>query len=183
MTPNASSNGAAGRQRKRKRHPNHRLVKIHRNYTVEEIAKLFGIHRNTVREWIKRGLPTLNDKKPMLILGPDLSTFLQARRLKNKRKCQPGEIYCMRCRAPKNPAGNMADYQPITTTRGNLVGICPDCESMVYRGVNLGKLEQVRGRLDITIPQALQHIDESSYPSVNSDLIQGAVDNANAQRQ
>ena len=25
----------------RKRHPNHRLVKIHRSYTVEEIAELF----------------------------------------------------------------------------------------------------------------------------------------------
>ena len=31
-----------------KRHPNHRQVKIHRNYTVEEIASLFGIHKNTV---------------------------------------------------------------------------------------------------------------------------------------
>ena len=39
----------------RKRHPNHRLVKIHRSYTVEEIAELFAIHKNTVRrlgqEW------------------------------------------------------------------------------------------------------------------------------------
>ncbi|MEO7863683.1 MAG: helix-turn-helix domain-containing protein, partial [Nitrospirales bacterium] len=41
----------------RTRHPNPRLVKIHRNYTVEEIANLFGIRRNTVREWVKRGLP------------------------------------------------------------------------------------------------------------------------------
>ena len=40
----------------RKRHPNPRLVKIHRNYTVEEIATLFGIHKNTVRDWVKAGL-------------------------------------------------------------------------------------------------------------------------------
>ena len=50
-----------------KRHPNHRHVKIHRSYTVEEIAGLFGIHKNTVRRWVKAGLPTSDDKRPMLI--------------------------------------------------------------------------------------------------------------------
>jgi len=41
----------------------------YRNYTVEEIAKLFGVHRNTVRQWVKQGLPTSDRKRPMLILG------------------------------------------------------------------------------------------------------------------
>jgi transposase len=44
-----------------KRHPNYRLVKIHRSYAVEEIAKLFGIHKNTVRCWVKDGLATIDD--------------------------------------------------------------------------------------------------------------------------
>jgi hypothetical protein len=34
----------------KKRHPNYRKVKIHRSYTVEETASLFGNHKNTVRE-------------------------------------------------------------------------------------------------------------------------------------
>jgi hypothetical protein len=66
-----------------KRHPNYRLVKIHRSYAVEEIAKLFGIHKNTVRCWVKHGLATIDDKRPMLILGHVLVAFLQARRVKN----------------------------------------------------------------------------------------------------
>ena len=144
-----------------KRHPNPRLAKIHRNYNVEEIANLFGVHRNTVREWIKRGLPTSDDKRPMLILGRDLVAFLRARRAKNKRTCLPGEIYCFRCRAPKAAAGDMADYQPLTKTQGNLIAICADCETIMYRRVSLAKLEQVRGKLDITMPQALRHINES----------------------
>ena len=45
-----------------KRHANLRLAKIHRNYTVEKVAGLFGVHRNTLREWIKRGLPTNDDR-------------------------------------------------------------------------------------------------------------------------
>lgn len=153
-----------------KRHPNPRLAKIHRNYTVDEVAGLFGIHRNTVREWVKRGLPTSDDRRPMLILGRELMIFLQAKRAKNKHTCQPGEIYCVRCRVPQTPAGGMADYQPLTSTLGNLIGICPSCNSMMYRRVNLTKLEQVSANLDLTMPQALPHIGESTQPSVNSDL-------------
>jgi len=151
-------------------HPNPRLAKIHRNYTVEEVASVFGVHRNTVREWVKRGLPTSDDRRPMLILGADLVVFLRARRVKNKRTCRPGEMYCVRCRAPRAPAGDMADYQPVTATLGNLIGICSTCEAMMYRRVSLARLGEVRGKLDITLPQALPHIDESAEPSVNSDL-------------
>ena len=154
----------------RKRHPNPRLAKIHRNYTVDEVAHLFDVHRNTVREWVKRGLPTNDGRRPMLILGRDLIAFLTARRAKNKRTCLPGEIYCMRCRVPRAPAGEMVDYLPLTATLGNLVAICSACETMMYRRVSMAKLEQVRGKLDITMPQALEHIGESAQPTVNSDM-------------
>ena len=153
-----------------KRHPNPRLAKIHRNYTVEEVASVFGVHRNTVREWVKRGLPTNDNRRPMLILGGDLVAFLRARRVKNKRTCQAGEMYCLRCRAPRAPAGNMADYLPMNTTLGNLIAICSTCEAMMYRRVNLTKVDRVRGKLDITMRQALPRINESAQPSVNSDL-------------
>ena len=152
------------------RRPNPRLAKSHRNYIVEEIANLYGVHRNTVREWVKRGLPTSDEKRPMLILGRDLSEFLQARRAKNKPPCGPGEIYCVRCRAPKAPAGDMADYQATTPTLGNLCAICPDCGAIMNRRVSFAKLEQIRGQMDITVPQALRRIEESMRPSVNSDF-------------
>jgi hypothetical protein len=154
----------------RKRHANPRLAKIHRNYSVDEVAHLFDVHRNTVREWVKRGLPTSDGKRPMLILGRDLVTFLTARRARNKRTCMPGEIYCVRCRAARAPAGQMVDYVPVTAKLGNLLAICSTCETMMYRRVSLAKLESVRGNLDITMPQALEHIGESAQPSVNSDL-------------
>lgn len=157
----------------RKRRPNHRLVKIHRSYTVEEIAKLFGIHKNTVRGWVKAGLATSDDKRPMLILGHDLAAFLQARRVKNKQACKPGEIYCVRCRAPKFPAADMAEYSPVTEKFGNLIAICPDCNSIMNRRVSLAKIEQVRGNMDITFPKDLQHIVESAKPTENSDLREG----------
>lgn len=157
----------------RKRRPNHRLVKIHRSYTVEEAARLFGTHKNTVRAWVKAGLPTCDSKRPILILGRDLAAYLKARRMKNKRPCKPGEIYCVRCREPKRAAGDMAEYQPITATLGNLIGICPDCEGMIYRRASAPKLREIRGDLDITFSEAERQVSESLPPIVNSEFRQG----------
>ncbi|MDD5757984.1 MAG: helix-turn-helix domain-containing protein [Desulfobulbaceae bacterium] len=154
----------------KKRHPNPGLVKIHRSYTVEEIADLFGIHKNTVRGWVKAGLATSDDKRPMLILGHVLVAFLQARRGKNKQTCKPGELYCVRCRSPKFPAGGMADFSPVTGKVGNLTAICPDCDKMMNRRVSLANLGRVHENMDFSIPQALEHIVESNKPTVNSDL-------------
>jgi len=158
----------------KRRHPNPRLVKIHRSYTVEEIARLFGIHKNTVRRWIKEeGLTPIDDKRPMLILGRVLSAFLQARRVKNKQPCKPGELYCVRCRTPKLPAGKMAEYTPVTEKFGNLVAICPDCDCLINQRVSLARIAEFQGKVDISFPKEFEHIIERTKPSVNSDLIKG----------
>ncbi len=153
-----------------KRHPNPQLVKIHRSYTVGEVAKVCNKHKNTVRNWIKNGLAVIDDKRPLLIYGLDLRVFLKERRVKNKHTCKPGEIYCVGCRVPKHPAENMAEYTPVTEKVGNLAAICPDCDSIINRRVSLAKIWEVCGNLDITFPQELQHIVESNKPTVNSDL-------------
>ena len=156
-----------------KRRPNPRLVKIHRSQTVEEVAYSLNIHKNTVRAWVKAGLPTCDKKRPVLILGTDLAAFLQASRMKNKRPCQPGEIYCVRCRAPKFPAGDMAEYVPVTEKFGNLIGICPVCDLMIYRRVSQAKLEQVCGKMNVTLSEAQRQVNERIEPTVNSDFRQG----------
>jgi excisionase family DNA binding protein len=109
-----------------------RRVKIHRTYSVPEAAKLLGVHKNTVRQWIKRGLPVIEEKRPLLIHGSDLKNFLKAQQPK-KQPCQPGEIYCVRCRAPKRPAGDMVDFLHKGAGRGLLQGICPTCSTLIHR--------------------------------------------------
>ena len=152
------------------RRPNHRLVKIHRNYIVEEIASLFGIHKNTVRAWIRKGLPVCDTRRPVLILGCALKEFLQTQRTRNKCPCQPGELYCLRCRQPRNPAGGMADFVPVTPKVGNLIAICPICEAMMHKRIGMATLESIRSQIDITFTQALKHVGDSSKPTLNSDF-------------
>ncbi len=137
-------------------------MKVHRNYSVDEIARRFGIHKNTVRNWLKQGLVTIDGQRPILILGRELLRFLTERRLKTKQSCGPGRFYCIACRAPKVPAGNMADCIPMSASSGNLCGICPDCNRLIYRRVNLTKIDAVRDDLEITFTQPHQRIGEST---------------------
>ncbi len=154
----------------RKRHSNYRLVKIHRSYTVDEVARSLGVHKNTVRQWIKGGLQCVDDQRPKLIQGQYLRTFLQVRRASRKRPCGPGEMYCFRCRSPKLLAAGMLDYRALTDKIVNLMGICPDCEYVMHRCVSITKFDQFVGKTDITFPQALRRIGEISQLTVNSDL-------------
>ena len=57
-------------------HPNPRLAKIHRNYSVEDTARLFNVHKNTVRNWLKDGLEPIDDQRPTLVRGEELRRFL-----------------------------------------------------------------------------------------------------------
>ena len=147
---------AAGSEQRKRANP--RLVKLYRTYTVEEVARLFNKHRNTVRIWVKEGLPTVDAGKPMLILGRDLVAFLNARRERNRRPCGPGQMYCMRCRVPRVPAGSMADFRPITASLGNLIGLCPVCERWMNRRVSMSKLAEVARGLDVRLSEAQEHI-------------------------
>lgn len=153
-----------------KRFANHRLVKIHRNYTVEEIACLLHVHKHTVRSWIKDGLPTCDDRRPVLILGVQLADFLNTRRIKNKRPCKVGEFFCFRCQLPRAPAGAMADCLLVTDKIGHLQAICPDCFCIMNRRVSLARLDQFCGILAITLRMAQEQVSNTAQPNVNSAL-------------
>jgi hypothetical protein len=150
--------------------PNPRLAKMHRNYSVDEIARLYGIHRNTVRAWLKRGLPPVDDRRPLLVLGRHLSEFLEARREVKKRPSGPGLIYCLRCREPRRPAGGVVRYEPLTPNLGNLVGACSTCGAGLYRRVNRARMEAALGDLQVMTAVGLEHIDESPKPTPNRDF-------------
>jgi hypothetical protein len=154
------------------RRPNPRLAKIHRSYSVEEVSRLFAVHKNTVRNWLGQGLTPIDEQRPTVIRGLELRRFLTDRRASAKQTCGPGRIYCLPCRAPKVPAGNMAECIAMGETIGTLRGICPECDRMIYRRLNPQKLHAVCGNLDISVTQARPRIEETTRPNVNCDSIE-----------
>src|SRR5688572_18309254 len=49
-----------------KRHPNWRRIKTHRSYPTEGLARTLGIHKNTVRSWMRGGLRTVEERREKL---------------------------------------------------------------------------------------------------------------------
>ena len=139
------------------RRVNCRRVKIHRTYTIAEAAAVLGAHRLMVGRWIAAGLPTIDERRPLIIDGEDLRGFIDARRHK-KQTCRPGEFFCLGSKAPRRPAGDMADYILKTASRGLLRGICPICDGFIHRAASLSTIAQKAGRLDVAFPKAQKRL-------------------------
>ena len=146
---------------------NPRLAKLHYSYKVEEIARLFGIHKNTVRVWLKSGLSPIGPQRPILVQGRDLRMFLEKRRAGSKRPCAPGTMYCMKCKAPRPPALAMVEFLKLTDAAGNLTALCARCGTTMYRRCRIAEIRVAMPSLQVSIVEAPLRISQSSTPSSN----------------
>lgn len=144
-----------------------RSIKRHHNYTVEEAARALVLSRGTVRRWIAKGLPALTDRKPFLILGDDLIEFLKQRR-RPRAQCGPGEFYCLRCKAPRRAALEMAEIVDRNPTSLNLRAICTVCEALMHRRVAHVRLDAFAARMEVADAQAPTRIGEPTDPCLNA---------------
>lgn len=144
-----------------------RRAKLHRSYTVEETSRLFAVHRNTVRAWLKAGLPTIDDGKPALVRGADLRRFLEARRKAARRPCAPGTLYCFGCRASRAPALGMADFIARDGGAGNLRALCETCGTTMHRRARRDDLGVILPGIAVRIMGAQGRIAEWPLPSLN----------------
>lgn len=143
---------------------NPNLVKINRSYTFEELAAVFGIHKNTVATWVKNGLPCLKEMRPFLILGGEARSYLKNQRVSNKQKCKPNEFYCMRCKVPTTPHDSFVEYLPITAAKGRLSGFCERCECVINKFVSYTSLERYSSIFDLSVSKGLEHINDCNNP-------------------
>ena len=100
------------------RRVNPRAVKLHRSYSVPELAACCGVHKNTVRHWQRDGLKPLDGVRPALFQGAIVRAFLSTRNASRNRPCPPGTLYCFRCREPRPPALGMVDFVSINDKSG-----------------------------------------------------------------
>lgn len=130
---------------------NHNLVKMHRSYTVADICELYGLHKNTVLQWLKNGLQTIDDHKPAMIQGLVLKSYLKKRSQVSKKKCKVNEVFCMRCKTPVVPAENKVQFIPQKLKTGQLKGSCPCCGGLIFKFCSSNKIEALSKVFDMII--------------------------------
>lgn len=153
---------------------NPRRAKLHRAYDVGELADRLDVHKNTVRDWIKKGLPVVDGTRPVLILGSEFQAWWGKQRKAAKRPCQPGQMYCFKCREPKAPALGMVDYVATNAATGNLKALCETCGTAMHRRTRLIDIAARMPGLDVRRTQAPSSIDALTHPSPNCDNPKGA---------
>ncbi|AGI68763.1 hypothetical protein OAN307_c32450 [Octadecabacter antarcticus 307] len=128
-----------------------RAIKANKAYLVDELADAAGVSVPTVRNWIKAGMPLVDKKRPMMIMGFHALEFLKNRKAKASRPLALGEFYCVRCKVPRIPFGAMADYVPTSATGGCLKAICSVCECRCNVSISAYNLPEIREVLDVAI--------------------------------
>ena len=151
------------------RRANPQRIKLHRSYSVAELEKRLGVHKNTVRLWQQAGLKPIDASRPVLFQGVVLKAFLAKRNASRKRPCPPGTIFCFRCREPRRPANGALDYMAATPLSGQLRAQCEACGAMMHQHVRRVDLAAKMPGMHIQIREAPPRIGGSPSPSPNCD--------------
>ncbi len=112
------------------------VVKENYSYTLQEIADLFSIDLKSAQRWVRtEGLQRIPGVRPYLVHSSELRKFLERRQGRRKKKCNPNEVYCFRCRSPRQPkiGSGKIIFQPNNCVR--FQGTCSMCGSRMNRSI------------------------------------------------
>lgn len=151
------------------RRVNPNRVKLHRSYSVAELAACLGVHKNTVRHWQAHGLAPVEPRKPYLFHGATTREFLAKRKASRKRPCLPGTLFCMGCHRSRPPALGMIDYVPLRPSSGNLQAICPTCGAVMNRAIRKADIARMMPGCAFQITEGQPSLIGQPPPSLNCD--------------
>jgi hypothetical protein len=117
----------------KKRTYNTRRIQRLEQYTVQDLAQLFGVHKNTVSHWMREGLHKIDDQKPYLFLGAEVIIFLKKRQSARKKICAVDEFYCFKCKEPRTPWGWLVDVMILNPKRAHIKGLCGVCNTLINK--------------------------------------------------
>ena len=115
-------------------------VKAALSYEVSEAALALGKTPATIRHWIKDGLPVMSSRKPYLISGEAIRTYLRAKYEAARRPLGPDHFYCPSCREARQPVDMAATLSPNNARTSLLKGVCDHCGSTCTRMISTSKV-------------------------------------------
>ena len=117
-------------------------VKRHRSYTVKDLAELYGVGPNTVRQWIKKhGLPVIEGSYPVMMHWTDIREWITVRQAARKWKCEANEMSCLKCRRGRKIKAGTFRVTDGDKPTPMLQGDCETCGKPLNRSSSQAKLE------------------------------------------
>ncbi len=128
-----------------KRNYDPRKVKRYRSYTVQELAELYEVGPNTVRQWIKKhGLPVIEGTYPTLIHWEAFRNWMIAWQAARKWTCAPDEMSCLKCQGGRRIKAGTFRVTQTNQASFMLHGDCETCGKPIKRATSRAKLEVKR---------------------------------------
>lgn len=115
-------------------------------YDVDDICALYknyGLHPQTVRDWIKKGLVPIDGKRPALIYGADLRAFLGEQNESSKCKTAFTEMFCLKCKEAR-PVFKCHITLEHVNSSVRAKAHCRSCKSIMNKSYKLDDVPRLR---------------------------------------
>lgn len=125
-------------------------VKAALTYDINEAAAALGKTPATIRSWIKDGLPVMSSRKPYLISGEAIRSYLRAKYKAAKRPLGPDDFFCPGCGGARQPVEMAATAWPMQNKSVLLKGVCSRCGCTCTRMVSKSRLGEFAERFRLS---------------------------------
>lgn len=143
------------------------MAPIRGNYTysVEEVAELYGIASDTVFRWIREeGLKRLQGSKKFYVHSSDLRQFLREHNKRNKKPCNADEIYCCKCRVPRQPSANTVQAESLPNGTIRVKAKCGVCGTGQFKVVSNKNWSETHPLYPDTNDPTIEHSGGDGWP-------------------
>jgi hypothetical protein len=135
---------------------------VKHSYLIEPLANLLSVHPNTVHQWIKAGLPRMDNAYPHVVYGEQVIAFLNERQRSKKITLAVEEFYCCKCQVPRTAWEGLAELHIRTSKTGNLKAVCEHCGTGLHKMISLAKIGEFEKRLTLLTSPLVQPTNNSA---------------------
>lgn len=164
----------------KKRKPDFRRIRPSKAYLLPEIAASLDRNNATVRRWFRDGLPALDGRRPPLVLGSDLKAWLKAKWSARKQRCKPDELFCCKCRKPREPRPGSVRIVPNNEKTVSVKAECGMCGTRMTKIGSRAKIAEIEEIFRALTPQ-VQHLDRCMGASAKRTSERPKIDKARHQ--
>ena len=102
-------------------------------YSVDDVQSLYGVHRNTVSNWVVSGLKPSDNSLPQRFRGAELKRFHAQRAERSRRNLRPGEFKCVACDSAVFPELSTLTFKHQEGKSTFACATCCDCGAALLK--------------------------------------------------